>query len=174
MGTDAMLEFPHSGERLEGVENFQEWRSNYPANTAFEFREVRGRDALWVAELSVSYDQDLPKSVVSILEFRGDRIARESICITGAESHLSGGLGGWRCPKRSTPGYGARLRATLSGVLVGRRPLGDPGGWVGLGGSGIWGFGDSGTATRATSTTVKVLQLFLLLALFHGVLQLAQ
>jgi hypothetical protein len=28
---DAVLEFPQSGERFEGVENFQEWRSNYPA-----------------------------------------------------------------------------------------------------------------------------------------------
>ena len=53
---DAVLEFPQSGERFEGVENFRAWRSKYPADTAYEFREVRGRDDLWVAELSVTYD----------------------------------------------------------------------------------------------------------------------
>lgn len=27
---DAVLEFPQSGERFEGVENFREWRRQYP------------------------------------------------------------------------------------------------------------------------------------------------
>ena len=54
---DALLEFPQSGERFVGLENFRDWRSNYPSATAFEFREIRGRDDLWVAEVSISYDQ---------------------------------------------------------------------------------------------------------------------
>ena len=65
---DAILEFPQSGERFVGVENLREWRSNYPAGTAVEFREIRGRDDLWVA--------------ISILEFRGEKIAREAIYVT--------------------------------------------------------------------------------------------
>jgi hypothetical protein len=28
---DAVLEFPQSGERFEGVTNFREWRRQYPA-----------------------------------------------------------------------------------------------------------------------------------------------
>ena len=28
---DAVLEFPQSGERFEGVANFREWRRRYPA-----------------------------------------------------------------------------------------------------------------------------------------------
>ena len=28
---DAVLEFPQSGERFEGVENFKHWRAMYPA-----------------------------------------------------------------------------------------------------------------------------------------------
>jgi DNA-binding HxlR family transcriptional regulator len=32
---DAVLEFPQSGERFEGVENFRDWRSSYPAGTTF-------------------------------------------------------------------------------------------------------------------------------------------
>lgn len=86
---DAVLEFPQSGERFVGVENFREWRSNYPASTTFEFREIRGRDDLWVAEISISYDQGPWNLGVSILEFRGDKIVRESIYVTQ----------GWEAPE---------------------------------------------------------------------------
>jgi SnoaL-like domain len=78
---DAVLEFPQSGERFVGVENLREWRSTYPASTSVAFREVRGRDDLWVAELSIRYDQGPWNFGVSILEFRGDKIARESIYV---------------------------------------------------------------------------------------------
>jgi hypothetical protein len=79
---DAVLEFPQSGERFVGVENFRAWRSGYPAFTAFEFREIRGRGDLWVVELAISYDGGKWNPAVSILEFRDDRIARESIYVT--------------------------------------------------------------------------------------------
>jgi hypothetical protein len=79
---DAVLEFPQSGERFDGVENFRDWRSNYPANTAFEFRDVRGRGDVWVAEVSVTYDQRPAQFGVSILEIRDEKIARESIYVT--------------------------------------------------------------------------------------------
>jgi hypothetical protein len=52
-----------------------------PASTSFEIREVRGRDDLWIAEVSVTYDQDPVNYGVSIIELRGDRIARESIYV---------------------------------------------------------------------------------------------
>ena len=78
---DAVLEFPQSGERFVGVANFREWRSAYPASTSFEFREVRGRDDLWIAEVSVTYDGGSRNFGVSILELREDKIARESIYV---------------------------------------------------------------------------------------------
>ena len=78
---DAVLEFPQSGERFAGVENMREWRSNYPANTSFEFREVRGAGDLWTAEIAISYDGGPENFGVSILEFRGDKIARETIYV---------------------------------------------------------------------------------------------
>ena len=78
---DAVLEFPQSGERFVGVESFRVWRSGYPASTRFEFREIRGRDDLWVAEVSVRYDGGPANYGVSILELRGDKIARESIYV---------------------------------------------------------------------------------------------
>jgi SnoaL-like domain len=78
---DAVLEFPQSGERFVGVENLREWRSSYPASTSFEFREIRGRDDLWVAEITVRYDGGPQNFGVSIIELRGERIARESIYV---------------------------------------------------------------------------------------------
>jgi hypothetical protein len=95
---DAVLEFPQSGERFVGVENLREWRSNYPASTSVQFREIRGRDDLWIAELSISYDQGPWSFGVSILEFRGDKIARESIYVAeGWEAPE------WRAQWRSAP-----------------------------------------------------------------------
>ena len=79
---DAVLEFPQSGERFEGVENFREWRSNYPDDTTFEFREVRGEGDVWVVELSVHYGGGPANYGVSILELRDGKIARESIYVT--------------------------------------------------------------------------------------------
>jgi ketosteroid isomerase-like protein len=76
---DAVLEFPQSGERFVGVDNMREWRSNYPARTSVEFREIRGRGDLWITELSVSYDDGPDAFGLAIHELRGTRIARETI-----------------------------------------------------------------------------------------------
>jgi hypothetical protein len=95
---DAILEFPQSGERFVGVENFRGWRSGYPASTTVEFREVRGRGDLWIAEVSISYDQGPWSLGVSILEFRGRKIARESIYVTEGWEPPE-----WRAQWRSAP-----------------------------------------------------------------------
>jgi SnoaL-like domain len=76
---DAVLEFPQSGERFEGVANFREWRRIYPADVEFELRRVRGRDDLWVIELVTRYDSGPWNYGVSILEFRGDKVVHETI-----------------------------------------------------------------------------------------------
>lgn len=95
---DAVLEFPQSGERFVGVESMREWRSKYPAETSIEFREVRGRDDLWVTELSVSYDGGPKNFGLAIHELRGDRIARETIYF--AESFEAPE---WRAQWRAAP-----------------------------------------------------------------------
>jgi hypothetical protein len=95
---DAVLEFPQSGERFVGVENLREWRSRYPAETTVEFREVRGREDVWIAEISISYDDGPAMFGVSIIELRGDKIARESIYVAeGFEAPK------WRAPWTSAP-----------------------------------------------------------------------
>jgi len=95
---DALLEFPQSGERFEGVENFREWRARYPGDVAFALRDLRGTGDLWVAEVSVSYDGGPPQLGVSILEFRGDSVARETIYVTEPWEAPE-----WRAAWRSAP-----------------------------------------------------------------------
>jgi len=79
---DAVLEFPQSGERFEGVDNFREWRAQYPGAVKFRIRRITGSGPVWVRELSVSYDDGPGMLGVGVLEFRDDRIARERIYVT--------------------------------------------------------------------------------------------
>jgi hypothetical protein len=100
---DAVLEFPQSGERFEGVDNFTEWRRQYPADVSYRVRRTTLRDDLAVTELSVAYDGGPEMFGVQLLEFRGDRVARERIYVMeGWEAPE------WRAPWRSaTPADGA-------------------------------------------------------------------
>ena len=90
---DAVLDFPQSGERFDGVETFKAWRRIYPAHVEYELRRFRGRDDFWVAELVLHYDGGPPYYGLSILEFRGDKVARETIY--GGEA--------WRRPSGARP-----------------------------------------------------------------------
>src|SRR5215217_6846683 len=74
---DAVLEFPQSGERFEGVENFREWRRQYPARIAFHTRRITHRDDLVVVENLISYDGAPWMYSVNLLEFQGDKVAHE-------------------------------------------------------------------------------------------------
>jgi hypothetical protein len=64
---DAVLEFPQSGERFEGLSNFKEWREQYPSDVRFEVRRISGSGDVWVRELSVSYDGGLPMLGIAVL-----------------------------------------------------------------------------------------------------------
>jgi SnoaL-like domain len=93
---DAVLEFPQSGERFEGVATFREWRRKYPADLEFRIRRITAREDLVVVECSISYDGGPWQFGVQILEFRGDKVARERIYVTeGWEAPP------WRAPWRS-------------------------------------------------------------------------
>ena len=93
---DAVLEFPQSGERFEGVDNFTQWRSQYPADLSFELRRVTVHGDLVVGEGTVRYDGGPPMYGVSLHEFRGDKVARERIY--GGEPWEAPE---WRAPWRS-------------------------------------------------------------------------
>ena len=76
---DALLEFPQSGERFRGRDNITAWRRRYPTRLEFEPRELRGGGDLWIAETGLRYDGGEPVHVVKILQFRGDKVERETL-----------------------------------------------------------------------------------------------
>jgi hypothetical protein len=94
---DAVLEFPQSGERFDGVDNFRQWRSEYPADVEFRIRRISGSGDVWVRELSVSYDGGPAMLGVAVIEFRGERIVRERIYVTEPWEAPA-----WRQPWRSS------------------------------------------------------------------------
>lgn len=94
---DAVLEFPQSGERFEGLANFKEWREQYPSDVQFDVRRITGSGDVWVRELTVSYDGGSPMLGIAVMEFRGDRVATERIYVTETWEAPA-----WRAPWRST------------------------------------------------------------------------
>jgi hypothetical protein len=76
---DVILELPQSGEWFNGKANQQAWRERYPAKLDFEPREIRGSGDLWIAEAVLRYDGTNPVNVVKILQFRGDKVERETL-----------------------------------------------------------------------------------------------
>ena len=96
---DAILEFPQSGERFEGVATFTKWRRHYPADPAkmrFRIRRVTARLDLAVVELTATYDGTSWLQAVQLLEFRGDKVAQERIYVMDAWEAPE-----WRAPWRS-------------------------------------------------------------------------
>jgi SnoaL-like domain len=76
---DAVLEFPQSGERFEGLANFREWRRRYPAKVSFQVLRITARLDLVVVEVLANYNDGPWRYGVQILEFRDDKVARERI-----------------------------------------------------------------------------------------------
>ena len=73
----AVLEYPQSGERIRGREHIQASRMAQPDAKRFTVRRMLGAGGLWVSELEMRYG-DRPFRVVSIMEFDGDRVIRET------------------------------------------------------------------------------------------------
>jgi len=74
---DAVLEYPQSGERTRGRRNIQGQRASQPNKKRFTVRRIIGSGDLWVTEFILTYDSK-PSYTVSIMEFRGDKVARET------------------------------------------------------------------------------------------------
>ena len=74
---DAVLEYPQSGERIRGRRNIQITRSIQPNRKRFTVQRIIGGGNLWITEFILSYDGK-PSYTVSIMEFRGDQVARET------------------------------------------------------------------------------------------------
>jgi len=74
---DAVLDYPQSGERTRGRYNIQNQRATQPSQKRFTVRRILGCGDLWVTEFILTYDSK-PSYTVSIMEFRGDKVARET------------------------------------------------------------------------------------------------
>jgi hypothetical protein len=74
---DAVLEYPQSGERIRSRRNIQITRTNQPSKKRFAVRRIIGNGDLWITEFILTYD-GMPSYTVSIMEFRGDKVARET------------------------------------------------------------------------------------------------
>ena len=74
---DAVLEYPQSGERIRGRANIEASRVAQPSTKRFNVRRVVGGGDLWISELVLTYDGQ-PFYVVSIMEFEGGKVVRET------------------------------------------------------------------------------------------------
>jgi len=93
---DAVLEFPQSGERFEGVDTFTAWRGQYPTDVTFRIRRSIVFEDFSLVELSGAYDGGPEMMGVQILDFRGDKVIRERIYVTEPWAAPD-----WRAPWRS-------------------------------------------------------------------------
>lgn len=74
---DAVLEYPQSGERIRGRRNIRITRANQPSKKRFTVRRIIGSGDLWITEYVLTYDGK-PSYTVSIMEFSGDKVMRET------------------------------------------------------------------------------------------------
>jgi len=75
--TDAILEYPQSGERFIGRAKIKAQRGGHPAERHFSILGIRGGGDLWVSECVITYD-GAPAFSVSVMEFAGDLVALET------------------------------------------------------------------------------------------------
>jgi ketosteroid isomerase-like protein len=74
---DCVIEWPQSGERIRGRESIKALRESHPSQLGFETRRILGGGELWITEYVITYDGE-PVHTVSIMEFRGGKVARET------------------------------------------------------------------------------------------------
>ena len=74
--TDAILDYPQSGERFRGRPKIEAQRGGHPAKRHFTVLRIRGGGDLWVSECVITYD-GVPTYSVSIMEFAGDPVTHE-------------------------------------------------------------------------------------------------
>ncbi|MHC2338385.1 nuclear transport factor 2 family protein [Bradyrhizobium sp. USDA 4454] len=75
--TDAVLDYPQSGERIRGRRNIQESRRVQPNKKRFAIRRMIGGGDVWITQYILTYD-DRPSYVVSIMEFRDGQVIHET------------------------------------------------------------------------------------------------
>jgi ketosteroid isomerase-like protein len=74
---DAVIEWPQSGERINGGQNRREIYSRFPSLPKVTPRRITGSGDLWVLEASLDYGDGEPFQCVFVFEMRDGKIAKE-------------------------------------------------------------------------------------------------
>ena len=75
--TDAILDYPQSGERFSGRSRIQAQRGGHPAERHFTIRRILGGGDLWVSECVITYD-GVPTYSLSVMEFTDGLVTHET------------------------------------------------------------------------------------------------
>jgi hypothetical protein len=75
--TDAILDYPQSGERFTGRSKIQAQRGGHPAERHFAIRRILGGDSLWVSECVITYD-GMPSYSLSVMELTNGFVTHET------------------------------------------------------------------------------------------------
>ena len=75
--SDAILDYPQSGERFRGRAHIQAQRGGHPAERHFTVRRILGGGDLWVSECLITYD-GVPSFSVSVMEFADGQVRHET------------------------------------------------------------------------------------------------
>jgi hypothetical protein len=75
--TNAILDYPQSGERFLGRLAISAQRGGHPADRHFTVQRISGDANLWVSECIITYD-GMPTYSVSIMEFEDDAVVHET------------------------------------------------------------------------------------------------
>ncbi len=75
--TDAILDYPQSGERFRGRETISRQRGAHPASRHFTVLRIVGSGDLWTSECIITYD-GVPSYSVSIMEFANGHVVHET------------------------------------------------------------------------------------------------
>ncbi len=75
--TDAILDYPQSGERFRGRSRIQAQRGGHPAERHFRILRIQGGDDLWVSECVITYD-GVPTYSVSVMEITDGLVTHET------------------------------------------------------------------------------------------------
>jgi hypothetical protein len=74
--SDAIEEWPQSGERLIGVDNIMAVNENYPGHPSLQVRRILGAGNLAIGEAELDYS-GMKYKLLSIFEFEAGKIKRE-------------------------------------------------------------------------------------------------
>ena len=75
--TDAILDYPQSGERFRGRATISAQRGGHPAARHFTVLRIVGSGDLWVSECVITYD-GVPSYSMSIMEFAHEHVEHET------------------------------------------------------------------------------------------------